>query len=132
MIGADTTFLIHLLRGEKSAKQKASDLDEEPFVFTTEANVYEVISGIRESKVDVKKAMNELEMLLIRFTVLPLDRKGANYAGRIAAALTEKGNMIGDIDCITAGILLSNGCDRILTRNVKHFERIKELEVENY
>lgn len=132
MIGVDTTFLIHLLRGEKNALQKALELDRYSFVFTTEINVYELVSGIRESRVDVQHALQDLEILLARFTVLPLDRRGAVYAGRIASQLTERGQMIGDADCLTAGILLRNGCERIVTRNVKHFKRVEDLEVENY
>ena len=132
MIGIDITLLIHLLRNEFSAKKKSLELDKESFLFTTEANVYEIVSGIKKSKVESARAVADFETLLARFTVLPLDRKAAIMAGRIAAGLLEKGKMIDDIDCLIAGIFLSNGCNRIVTRNKKHFERIEGMSVETY
>ena len=44
----------------------------------------------------------------------------------------KKGNMISDCDCLTAGIALSNGVNKIVTKNVKHFDRIKDIKAETY
>ncbi len=130
MKGVDTTFLIDLLRKSPSAVAKAVELDAEPIVFTTEANVYEIVSGIRNT--NTEKALQDLESLLSRMVVLPLDRKASIYAGLISSELMLKGKMIDDIDCLVAGILLTNGCETVVTRNVKHFERIDGLKVESY
>lgn len=129
----DTTFLIDLLQGNKEALLKSLDLDKEPIVLTTEANVYEVASGIdHANQAKRNKSLHELETLLSRLTVLPLDHKGALRAGEISNHLVKLGKMIDDIDCITAGIALTNGCDTIVTRNAKHFESIDGLKVESY
>lgn len=40
--------------------------------------------------------------------------------------------MIGRFDSMIAGILLANGVDKIITKNVKHFEKIKGLRVISY
>ena len=130
MKGLDTTFLIHLLRKDRDAILKALELDKEPIVYTTEANVYEVISGIRG--INKKRAIQDVETLVSRLVVLPLDRKASIKAGLISSDLMAKGKMIDDIDCLVAGILLSNGCDTVLTRNIKHFERIQEIKTETY
>lgn len=130
MKGLDTTFLIHLLRKDPHAALKALELDKEPIVYTTEANVYEIVSGIKG--VNKELAIHGMEILVSRLIVLPLDRKASIKAGLIASDLITKGMMIDDIDCLTAGIFLSNGCDTVITKNVKHFERISGITVETY
>jgi len=132
MKGIDTTFLIDILRNDKGAVVKGIELDKEPLVFTTEANVYEIASGVWQQKINKEKALHDIEVLLDKLTVLPLDHKGAIRAGQIAGTLSRQGKMIDDIDCLAAGILLTNGCSTIISRNVKHFRRIEGLDVENY
>ena len=131
MKGVDTTFLIHLLKKDTGALSKAIELESEPMVFTTEANVYEIVSGIGRTD-DGNRALHDLEILLNRLVVLPLDHKASIKAGLLSRELTQKGKMIDDIDCLIAGILLTNGCETIITRNVKHFERIEGLKTEKY
>lgn len=131
MKAIDTTFIIDILRNDKNALMKSIELDKEPIVFTTEANVYEVVSGIQQ-KINKEKALHDLEVLLSRLTILPLDHKATIKAGRISGELLQEGKMIDDIDCLTAGIALTNGCDTIVTRNAKHFGRVAELKVEIY
>ncbi|MBS3083651.1 type II toxin-antitoxin system VapC family toxin [Candidatus Pacearchaeota archaeon] len=46
--------------------------------------------------------------------------------------LSSKGILIGKFDCMIAGTLLSNGIDTIITKNKKHFEKIKGLKVLSY
>ncbi len=132
MKGVDSTFLIDVLRNRKEAVFKSIELDRAPLVFTTEANVYEIISGIYQHKINREKALHDFDLLLSKLTVLPLDRKASIKAGQISGKLSQEGKMIDDIDCIVAGIFLTNGCSTIITRNIKHFERINEIKVESY
>lgn len=132
MKGVDTTFIIDILRNDRGALMKAIELDKEPIVFTTEANVYEIVSGVWQQKVNKEKALHDMEVLLGRFTVLPLEHKGSLKAGEIAGLLSKQGRMIDDVDCLVAGILLTSGCDTVITRNVRHFERIEGINVESY
>ena len=132
MKGVDTTFLIDVLKNDSAAVLKSLELDKEPIIFTTETNVYELVVGIAQQKANKEKAMYDMETLLNRITVLPLDHKAAIKAGHISGRLIETGKMIDDIDCLAAGILITNGCNVIVTRNAKHFERIEGLKVESY
>ena len=131
MKGVDSTFLIHLLRKDPGAVIKAIDLDKEPIVFATELSVYEIVAGIKKNT-DIEQALYDLENLLNRLTILPLDHKASIKSGLISKELLQKGKMIDDIDCLIAGTLLANGCETIITKNVKHFERISNLSVETY
>ena len=94
--------------------------------------MYEIVSGIEQQKTNKKKALHDFDLLLDKLNVLQLDRKSAIKAGKIAGTLSQKGKMIDDIDCLTAGIILTNGCSAIVTRNVRHFERIEGLKAESY
>ena len=131
MKGVDSTFLIHLLRKDPGAVIKAIDLDKEPIVFATELSVYEIVAGIKKNT-DIEQALYDLENLLNRLTILPLDHKTSIKSGLISKELLQKGKMIDDIDCLIAGTLLASGCETIITKNVKHFERISNLSVETY
>lgn len=52
-------------------------------------------------------------------------------AGEIYADLRKKGELISDADILTAAIVLAN--DSVLvTNNVDHFKRIKDLKIENW
>jgi len=129
----DTTFMIDLLRGNTNAIKKAIDLELEDKVITTEVSVFEIYYGIfhRKGK-NIKGYIKKLNKFLDKLEVFPLDRKSSIKAAKIASELTKRGLEIGSHDCMIAGITLSNGCKTIITDNVEHFKRIKELEVETY
>ena len=129
----DTTFMIDLLRGNTNAIKKAIDLELEDKVITTEVSVFEIYYGIfhRKGK-NIKVYIKKLNKFLDKLEVFPLDRKSSIKAAKIASELTKRGLEIGSHDCMIAGITLSNGCKTIITDNVEHFKRIKELEVETY
>jgi tRNA(fMet)-specific endonuclease VapC len=45
--------------------------------------------------------------------------------------LKERGELIGDIDTLVASIALANN-EKLITRNIKHYNRIRELEIESW
>lgn len=53
-------------------------------------------------------------------------------AGEIKEGLSSRGDMINQNDLLIAGVLLSNGCGRILTRNRKDFQKVPWLRVVGY
>jgi predicted nucleic acid-binding protein len=129
----DTTFLIDLLRDEEGAVEKAEELDEFGETVTTEINVFEVVFGIYLSRsVNRKKRLKEVEMLFDRLNIFPFDHASAIKAGEILGELVRKGMGIDSLDGMVAAIALTQGCNVIVTRNVKHFERIEGIEVEEY
>ena len=64
--------------------------------------------------------------------MLPLDDLGIVRAAEISGTLMRKGETIDDCDCLIAGIALSKGVKTIITRNKKHFNKIKGIKVETY
>jgi len=127
----DTTFLIDLLKQAPGVDAKALLLQKEGELFTTEINVYEVFYGVYAGD-DVADDLEIVRRLIDAFTVLPLARRASLKAAEIAGVLHKRGQNIGDSDILTAGIALANGISTIVTRNIRHFERVPGLTVESY
>lgn len=124
----DSTFLIDLLRGRKEVLKV---IDGKEPLLTTQINMYEVIRGLFLKDTPSSKLIQAIEMLE-NIKILPLDDNSIIKSAEISSDLIKKGSIISDCDCLTAGIALSKGVNRIITRNAKHFERIKGIKVENY
>jgi tRNA(fMet)-specific endonuclease VapC len=67
----------------------------------------------------------------LRFEVLPLDTEDARHAGEVRAMLAARGTPIGAYDILIAGQALARGLT-LVTRNLREFERIPELSLENW
>ena len=63
--------------------------------------------------------------------ILPFDEDAARIYGSLRAALERQGTPIGDPDTRIASIALARGMV-IVTGNVRHFERVPDLLVENW
>ena len=63
--------------------------------------------------------------------ILPIGEKEATIAGDILAELRSEGRMIGIEDVLIAASAKKNGF-RMVTGNIRHFTRIKGLQVENW
>ena len=78
-------------------------------------------------------AKNEQALLrfLLPFTILPFDASAAFEYGEIRQYLQEKGTPIGPLDMLIAAHARSENMV-LVTNNVREFERVPELEVENW
>lgn len=132
MLCLDSEFMIALLRGDKEAITKAEQLEEESReIVSTAINALELFVGIVAvdgiSGTRAKKTRDFLDNL----TILHLDVSSAERSAYILNSLEKLGKSIGLKDSLIAGIVLEHKAD-ILTRNVKHFERISGLKVETW
>lgn len=129
----DTTFIIDLLRGDAGAVRKAEEIDEMGGAATTAINIFEIAYGIYRSRhLDYDRRLSEVERLLSRMDIFPLDAKTAILAGKTLGPLSREGRTIDVLDGMIGAIALANGCDTIVTRNVDHFKRIPNLSIETY
>lgn len=76
------------------------------------------------------REIKRINMLLEHFTVLSLETRGDTYA-RIKYALRKKGKPVDEFDMLIAGHALSEGLT-IVTDNIKHFENMPDVKVENW
>lgn len=77
-----------------------------------------------------KRELERINTLFEYFTVLDLNVKGEEYA-RIKAVLRKKGKPVDEFDMVIAGHAVSMGMT-IVTDNVKHFENMPDVKVENW
>ena len=90
---------------------------------------YEIVSGLKH-----RDAHNQLTLFLefaAQNTILPLTQEVADVAAEVYADLRKSGQPIDDIDLLIAGTAIANGLI-LVTENRKHFDRIVQLEVENW
>jgi len=135
MIILDTSACIDYLNGNKQLKKLISD--QENLIHITSITVYEINIGLEKTKRKIsEKRYKELYKAWLEFIngmeIFSLGFKEAEKAAKIYDLLEAEGLRIDDNDILIAGIMLTNGIKKIITKNVKHFERIKEIVVLNY
>ncbi len=126
----DTDFIIAILRKYEEALGKLTELKEsEEEIATTVFNEQEVLYG------PVKYNLNEQVKLAKDFfdeiTVLNYDRGCIPKALETIIHLENRGLPIGTLDELVAGICLTHNAT-IITRNIDHFSRIKNLDIEKW
>ncbi len=131
MVCLDTTFVIDLLRGDSKARLIAQNFDNSSeSVFVTSPSIVEIVDGAFLS-FDPNKEVKKIEELLSSIMVLDLNKENAFMAGKTEAQLKESGEVIEIEDIMIAAIAMTNN-ERLITRNVKHFSKIKDLKIESY
>ena len=99
-------------------------------IVTVPPVVAEIHYGIKRLKNASKKVLlleAERNRLLSVINVLPWHSDASKKYGEIKADLEHRGMIIDDFDIAIAAIAMSHKCG-VLTANLKHFERIKDLE----
>lgn len=130
MIGLDTSTIIDIFKGNSDVYELINSLDEE--LCNTIINYQELIFGLDLTN---KKHLEEVEYydnFFDKLILLNLDRNSCKKTNEIIKNLSKKGNLIGEFDSMIAGIFLANGINKIITRNVKHFEKVPGLKVISY
>jgi predicted nucleic acid-binding protein len=98
--------------------------------FTTSITVGELVYGAR--RVGREDLSRRVEQVIRRAqTVLAFDTTAARTFGFLKATLEQRGTPLAEPDLRIASIALSRGLI-LVTRNVRHFQRVAELTVENW
>jgi predicted nucleic acid-binding protein len=123
----DTGFFIHL-SGRAGARNRAAALafltnhPDSP-LYTSRICWAELAEGVASPEI-----VNDL---LAEFSIIEIDEDVAWRTSRAARELKGAGRHIGDNDCWIAGTALSKGLV-LVTRNLRHFERVAGLDVIGY
>ena len=121
----DTDVLINLLRGDVDTENLIQNIKSNK-LFTTDINVFELYHGVQRSK-NKENDLNALEILLSSLMTISTDKASMIIASRIIADLEKNGKTVDLADLFIAAICVS-GSFSLLTKNKKHFEKIKELK----
>ena len=131
MICLDTTFILDLLKKKPDSIVALKSLSGKELA-STEINYFEVLFGVFKKKEFSQHELDLVQEFFSSIKLLPLNSSGAYNASEIGGGLSRKGLTIGSHDVLIAGICLANNCETIITKDVKHFSRIKGLKVESY
>jgi tRNA(fMet)-specific endonuclease VapC len=126
MLIADTDVLIDFLAGQEGPESAAGRVAlelEAGALYTTAITRFELLAGASSARQE-----RLIAELLEAIPALPLDADCADRAAEVRRALERQGTPIGMGDSLIAGIVLFHH-GTLLTRNVRHFERVPELRV---
>ena len=128
---ADTTLLVDLLRRDEAARKTTERLESDGVVlWVPTPAVFELWEGVERADRPEEEA-RRIDAVLGDYTVLAFERRHAARAGRLSGSLLRRGTALDPVDVQIAGMALEERLP-VLTRNVKHFERIPGLEVATY
>lgn len=72
-----------------------------------------------------------LDTIVRQADIIPFDKTALDIASNLYADLRGKGQLIEDADLLMAAIALAHDLT-LLTANVRHFQRIESLRIENW
>lgn len=125
----DTNTVIYYFKGlGRVSKHLLATPPAEVGVSTV--TVFELLVGIAKSS-RASKRRQQLGTLLSNIQVFPFGNAEAHAASAIRAHLEKRGQPIGPLDNLIAGTAQAHGAT-LVTRNVKEFGRIKNLQVESW
>jgi len=131
MVILDTDIIIQSWKDNKAAINKINYfIDNEIPLEITIINLLEIYRGIHLSS-QFEKNLMIVEEFLEYVDVLNLTVESCKIYGSKYKELKDIGQLINDFDLIIAAIAVENSTS-ITTRNIKHFEKIKELKIETW
>jgi len=133
---ADTTFLIDLVNNDEGAVQLANELDAmDETVGISVITVEEYLRGIYylfwDNKLKLKRKLMEASRDLSAFEILPITYDIAMKAAEIEVDLIKRGEAVSLADLIIAATAKHHNLI-LITRNIKHFKRIRGLRLRSY
>lgn len=126
----DTNTVSNYLKGN-SAVLKNLKRHHRSLVAISSITKYELFYGLLKNSSAHKKYGEQLRLLFKQAQTLVFDEESALIAAEIKHDLTQKGTPIGDCDTMIAAIGLQHKTI-VVTNNVKHFQRVRDLVVINW
>jgi tRNA(fMet)-specific endonuclease VapC len=124
----DTNICVHFLRGKFGLIEKFQEIGMENFAIS-EITLAELVFGAENSS-SPKKNLELVEAFTNRMVILSIFNT-IYYYGKEKARLRSKGLMISDFDLLIGGTAVVGGLVMV-TENVREFERISGIQIENW
>jgi len=125
MICIDSDCIIDFLKGNEKVIKTIEKYKNE--ICTTEINAFEIFFGAYRKF--SKEEINEASRFFNSIDVLSFDKPCGKISAEILSSLLKQGKEIEQNDCFIASIMIKNHVKKIITRNKKHFSKIKDIEV---
>ena len=126
----DTNICIYCIKNKPESVLKQLNLKRKYDIYISSITVAELEFVVEKSKYPERNRIALIEFLSI-FKLLPFDDKDAQEYGKIKAKLSRDRNIIGPLDMLIGSQAKSKNLI-LVTNNVKEFERIDDLEIENW
>jgi len=127
----DTNACIFWLKNVGNVRQRVNEHTEDR-ITTNIVSVAELYFGVENSAEQHRQHNHEkLEELISVIGYAPFSIAAAQFFGQHKAALRKIGQPIADLDLMIAAIALAEQAV-LVTDNLKHFERIPGLRLENW
>ena len=126
----DTNICIYLIKKRPSEVIERFRQHSPQDVAICTITLFELQYGVEKSQYR-QRSEDALTKFLLPLDLIPFDRSAAMEAAAIRAQLEKKGMPIGPYDLLIAGLARSQGL-KLVTNNIKEFERITDLPLENW
>lgn len=124
----DTNICIHYFKGQFELKEKFENIGFENFAIS-EITLAELIYGAEKSQ-KVEKNLKVVKEFADKIEILPI-LTGLRVYGKEKARLRSIGKIIGDLDLFIGSTAIVNNMVMV-TRNVREFERLDGITIENW
>ena len=128
MILLDTDVCIEILRGSQSVIEKRQRCDER--VAISFMTIGELYYGAERSKSKMKN-VNVVDEFVLSIETINTDLEILKKFGELKAYLRVTNEMVPDADIMIASAAITK-CTKLITGNIKHFNRFPELVLENW
>jgi len=126
----DTNMCSYIIRDNpKGIFKKLKEVEQDHTIALSSIVVSELFYGA--SKKGSAKLIKVVNMFVEQFTIYDYNKASAKAYANIRTTLEKKGQVIGVHEMLIAAHALSLGAT-IVTNNVKEFERVEGLSVENW
>ena len=126
----DTNICIYLIKKRPPEVLERFRQHSPQDVAISTITLFELQYGIEKSQYR-ERSENALAKFLLPLNLIDFDRSSAMEAAMIRAQLEKKGMPIGPYDLLIAGLARSLDMT-LVTNNIKEFERIDGLHIENW
>ncbi|WP_375579974.1 type II toxin-antitoxin system VapC family toxin [Marivirga tractuosa] len=126
----DTDILSYYFKGDKVVIENFEIyLRKYDLIELSIITYYEITGGLLAK--NALKQLSVFEDFVVDNLVIPMTDNSAKISAELYSSLRQSGNTVDDIDLLIAGIAIDNDLT-LVTNNVKHFNRIPGLRVENW
>jgi len=126
----DTNICIYLIKKRPQEVLKRFKEHSPQDVAISTITLFELEYGVEKSQYR-QRSKDALAKFLLPLNLIDLDRSSAIEAAIIRAQLEKKGMAIGPYDLLIAGLAQSRDMT-LVTNNIKEFERVVSLHLENW
>ena len=126
----DTNIITAFLKNDLRVVGRVSDYLESFDKLTINIiSYYEILRGLKDLGNEEK--IERFEDFIQENELVSIRKETVKEAAQIYAYLKKEGNLIEDADILMASIAIVEGLV-LITNNIKHFERVKGLRLDNW